>query len=424
VKVAVVGGGSTYTPELVQGLADRGAALGVEELVLQDIDAERLAVVGSFARRILARRGWPGHLALTGDLEAALEGASFCLVQLRVGGQAARLRDETIPHRFGILGQETTGPGGFAKALRTVPVVLDVAERYASRAAPGGWFIDFTNPVGIVTQALIDAGHRALGLCNAAIGLQREIASALGIDAARVELESVGLNHASWFREVRVDGRPCLADLLRDHADRIAEETGWSRDAVVAAGAIPSYYQSFYDHPDRILAEQLAEGTRASEVIEIERGLLELYRDPTLDEKPALLSERGGAWYSEAALELMEALGSPEGRHLVVDVRNDGALPDLPSDLVVEVTSQVDRTGARPLAGAPLGEAKRSLVLALDRYQRLTIRAARSGDRDVALDALAANPLVPSREVAGPLLEAILDANRDLLPRFFPESRP
>lgn len=422
-KVAVIGGGSTYSPELVQGIADRGVRLGVEELVLQDVDADRLEVVGGFARRILEHRGWPGRLTLTGDLDRALDGAAFCLVQLRVGGQAARLRDETIPHRFGILGQETTGPGGFAKALRTVPVVLDVAERYARLGASGGWLIDFTNPVGIVSQALSDAGHRALGLCNVAIGLQREIAAALGIDASRVELESVGLNHASWFREVRVDGMPRFEALVQEHADQIEDETGWSRASIEAAGAIPSYYQSFYDHPDRVLAEQLAEGTRASEVIEIERGLLELYRDPGLVEKPALLGERGGAWYSEAALELVEALRSADGRHLVVDVRNSGAFADLPADLVVEVTSRVDRSGARPIGGAPLRPAQRDLVLALDRFQRLTIRAALAGDRSMALDALAANPLVPSREVAQPLLDAILDANRQLLPRFFGEGR-
>lgn len=418
-KVAVVGGGSTYTPELVQGIADRGRALGVDELVLHDIDAGRLEVVGGFAKRILLQRDWPGRLTLTSDLDAALTGASFCLVQLRVGGQVARLRDETIPLRFGILGQETTGPGGFAKALRTVPVVLDVAERFARRGAPGGWLVDFTNPVGTVTQALLDAGHRALGLCNVAIGLQREVAAALGIEAGRVELESVGLNHASWFREVRIDGEPRLAALLRDHADRIADETGSSAEAIAAAGAIPSYYQRFYADPAGILAEQRAAGTRASEVIAIERDLLELYRDPALVEKPALLSERGGAWYSEAALELVEALRSDTPRHLVVDVRNDGAIPDLPADLVVEATSSVDRGGARPMPVAALRPEQRALVTALDRYQRLTIRAALSGDRAVALDALAANPLVPSREVAAPLLEAILEENREHLPRFF-----
>lgn len=419
-KLTVIGGGSTYSPELVQGVANRAATLPVDELVLQDVDAERLAIVGGFAERILRHAGWPGRLVLTGDQAAALDGASFCLVQLRVGGQAARLRDETIPHRFGILGQETTGPGGFAKSLRTVPVVLDIAERFALTGAPGGWLIDFTNPVGTVSQALIDTGHRALGLCNVAIGLQRAIAAGLGVDAARVELDSVGLNHASWFREVRVDGRPMLADLLRDQGERMADETGWPLERIREMGAIPSYYQSFYDHPDQVLAEQMAGHTRAAEVMEIEKGLLELYKDPSLVAKPALLDERGGAWYSEAALELVEALLSDTGRNLVVNVRNGGAFADLPDDLVIEATSHVDRSGARPLGGEPLRPEQRDLVLALDRYQRLTVAAAVAGDRGLALDALEANPLVPSEAVAEPLLAALLAANRELLPRFFP----
>ena len=273
-KVAVIGGGSTYTPELVQGIAARGNSLGIDELVLQDLNPERLEVVGGFAERILANVGRPGLLKLTEDLDAALSGASFCLVQLRVGGLRARLKDETIPHRFGILGQETTGPGGFAKALRTVPVVLDIADRYAALGDPDGWLIDFTNPVAIVSQALADNGYRAVGLCNLPIGLQREVAAAFGVDASRVELESVGLNHASWFREVRIDGESVMAELMSRHIDRVTEETGWSAAEIEEAGAIPSYYQAYYHHPKEIFAEQIAKGTRAEEVIGVERGLL------------------------------------------------------------------------------------------------------------------------------------------------------
>ena len=421
-KVAVIGGGSTYTPELVQGIAARGNSLGIDELVLQDLNPERLEVVGGFAERILANVGRPGLLKLTEDLDAALSGASFCLVQLRVGGLRARLKDETIPHRFGILGQETTGPGGFAKALRTVPVVLDIADRYAALGDPDGWLIDFTNPVAIVSQALADNGYRAVGLCNLPIGLQREVAAAFGVDASRVELESVGLNHASWFREVRIDGESVMAELMSRHIDRVTEETGWSAAEIEEAGAIPSYYQAYYHHPKEIFAEQIAKGTRAEEVIGVERGLLELYKDPDLVEKPALLNERGGAWYSEAAIEVIEALGSSTGRNLVVNVPNGDAFGDLPPDLVVEVTCLVDTTGARPRPGVPLTPEQRRLVLALHNYQRLTIRAALSGDRRVAIDALAANPLVPSLDVAEALLDALLNAHREHLPAFFASS--
>jgi 6-phospho-beta-glucosidase len=205
-KVAVVGGGSTYTPELVEGFARRAAILPIDELVLMDPDAGRLEIVGGLAGRILRRAGWPGRLVLTGDRSAALDGAAFTLVQLRVGGQAARFVDETLPHRFGAIGQETTGPGGFAKALRTVPLVLDIANEAARRGAPGSWILDFTNPVGIVTQALLDEGHRAMGLCNVAIGFQRQFAAHFGVDPGRVRLDHVGLNHLSWIRAVLVDG--------------------------------------------------------------------------------------------------------------------------------------------------------------------------------------------------------------------------
>lgn len=418
-RISVVGGGSTYTPELIEGIARDGARLGIEAVTLHDVDADRLGIVGDFCQRLLARQGWPGRLTLTGDLDAAFDGAEMVIIQLRVGGQAARLRDETIPPRFGIVGQETTGPGGFAKALRTVPVVLDLAERYRRRH-PDGWIIDFTNPVGIVSQALIDAGHRAIGLCNVAIGLQRSVAGALGIDARRVELESVGLNHASWFREIRVDGEPRLAALLADHAAAIEAETGRPIDELRAMGAIPSYYQHFYDDPAGALAEQVAEGTRAREVIDIERRLLAIYADPANDTKPDLLGERGGAWYSEAALEVIAALSGaegPDGRRLVVNAANRGAIPGLADDQVVEVLATVSQAGAEALPVAPLAPWQQERIARLIDYQRLTIEAALSGDRSTAIEALAANPLVPSAEVAEPLLEALVETGLARLPR-------
>jgi 6-phospho-beta-glucosidase len=214
IKVAVIGGGSTYTPELVEGLATRHDRLPIDELVLHDIDRNRREIVGGLAGRMLRRLEWPGHLTLTGDAEEAMEAASFVLIQLRIGGQAARLTDETLPLQFGTIGQETTGAGGLAKALRTVPVVLDLAELAGRRALPGAWIIDFTNPVGIVTQALIDAGHRAIGLCNVAITLQRRLAAQLGVDPDGLALEHVGLNHLSWITAARTDGTDRLPEIL------------------------------------------------------------------------------------------------------------------------------------------------------------------------------------------------------------------
>lgn len=420
VKIAVVGGGSTYTPELVEGFASRHDRLPVDELVLLDIDPERLGIVAGLAGRMLERAGWGGRLTATGDRDAALEAADFVVIQLRVGGQAARLVDETLPPRFGCIGQETTGPGGFAKALRTVPVVLELAEAAGRLAAPGAWLVDFTNPVGIVTQALLDAGHRALGLCNVAITLQRRLAARLGVAPERVELEHVGLNHLSWERGVRVDGVDRLPELLERDLDWLAAELSLPAELIRTLAALPSYYLRYYYLTDAVLEEERTRPSRAEEVMGIERRLLELYRDPTLAEKPKLLDRRGGAFYSEAAAQLIASLYAGTGDVQVVDTRNDGTLPDLPAGAVVEVPARIDCDGAHPLPRAPLAPELRGLVQAVKAYEELAVEAALTGDRGVALRALLANPLVGRYRVAAPLLEALLEANRAHLPRFWP----
>jgi 6-phospho-beta-glucosidase len=416
----VVGAGSTYTPELVEGFVSHRDRLPIDELALLDIDAERLDVVSGVARRILAREGWPGRVVATTDRDRALEGASFVVAQIRVGGQAARLVDETLPLRFGCIGQETTGPGGFAKALRTVPVVLGLAEETAKRGAHGAWFVDFTNPVGIVTQALLDEGHRAVGLCNVGIGLQRRLAAVLDVAWERVELEHIGLNHLSWERAVRVDGEDALPDLLERFGDAVAAEVDLPVELVRLLGVIPSYYLRYYYLTDEVLEAQRNGGSRAEEVMRIERELMDLYRDPSLDRKPQLLSQRGGAFYSEAAARLMASLHAGTGDVQIVDVRNDGAIPDLPDGAVVEVPATVDREGPHPVALPPLQPEFLGLVEQAKAYERLAVQAATSGSRTAALKALLANPLVPSYGVAVPLLEALLKANRAHLPRYFP----
>ncbi|HEY5861078.1 MAG TPA: 6-phospho-beta-glucosidase [Actinomycetota bacterium] len=426
-KVAVVGGGSTYTPELVEGFVTRGDRLPVDELVLLDIDRERLDVVGSLAERIMRRVGWNGTLTLTDDRVEAIDGADFVIVQLRVGGNQARYRDETIPPAFGCIGQETTGPGGFAKALRTVPVVLELAELTAERGAAGAWFVDFTNPTGLVTQALLDQGHRAIGLCNVAIGFQREFAASYGVEPDHVRLDHVGLNHLTWERAVYVDGEDKLPEMLASLDDptsayrAILEEDDADPELVKALGAIPSYYLHYYYDADRVLAAQQAGQTpRAEEVMKIEAGLLELYRDPALDTKPKLLEERGGAFYSDAAAALIASLHAGTGDALVVNLRNDGAIPNLPDDAVVEITAMIDRDGAHPLRTAPLAPEMHGLVAHAKAYEMLAIEAAVSGSRTTALKALMTNPLVGDHRRAEPLLDALLAANRQLLPRFFP----
>jgi len=422
IKVGVIGGGSTYTPELIEGLAERHDRLPIDELVLQDVDADRVAVVGGLARRMLDRLGWPGRLALTTDADQATDGASFVLIQLRVGGQAARLVDETLPPRFGTIGQETTGAGGFAKALRTVPVVLGLAELTARRAAPGAWIVDFTNPVGIVTQALLDDGHRAIGLCNVAIGLQRRFAGQLGVAADAVALDHVGLNHLSWVRGVRVDGVDRLGEIIERDGERLAGEMGLPPGSLRRMGAIPSYYLRYYYAFDRVLAEQRdgRDGlTRAQEVMSLEQRLLDMYRDPALDQKPALLASRGGAFYSEAAAQLLASLHDGRGDLQVVDVRNDGALEELPADAVVEVPARIGRDGPQVIRQRQLPAELRDLILQVKDYERLTVRAARTGERRTALAALRAHPLVGPRVDSEPLLDALLAANRPYLPRFW-----
>ncbi|MDF2738717.1 MAG: hypothetical protein K0S88_83 [Actinomycetia bacterium] len=418
-KIAVVGGGSTYTPELVQGFATREDRLPVDELVLFDIDAERLGVVAGLAGRMLARAGWGGRLVETGRREQAIDGADFVVVQLRVGGQAMRIVDETLPLEFGCVGQETTGPGGFAKALRTVPVVLELADETARRGAPGAWLLDFTNPVGIVTQALLDRGHRAIGLCNSAIGFQRRFAAQLDVAPERVELEHVGLNHLTWERAVRVDGTDRLPELLERHGDELARDLGLAPALLRALGAVPSTYLRYYYATAEVLDEQRRSPSRAQQVAEIERGLLELYRDPALDTKPELLERRGGAFYSEAAAALIASLHAGAGDVQVVDVRNHGAVGGLPDDAVVEVPARIDADGAHPLPLDPLAPELLGLVQQAKAYERLAVEAAVTGDRTVALKALLANPLVREYRVAAPLLDALLEASRPYLPRFF-----
>ena len=419
-KIAVIGGGSTYTPELIEGFARRDDVLSGVELVLHDIAADRLAVVGGLARRILAAQGSSHRLVTTTSLDEAVDAADAVLVQLRVGGQHARLIDETLPGRFGLLGQETTGPGGFAKALRTVPVVLNIAEVVAERAQSDAWIVDFTNPVGIVTRALLDQDYRALGLCNVAIGFQRRFAARFGVAADEVQLDHVGLNHLSWIRQVRVDGVDRMPDLLdTPAAEELAGAIRVPADLLRTLGAIPSYYLHYFYCTDRAIAEQASGPHRAEEVLQIERTLLAMYANPALDHKPALLEQRGGAYYSEAAAALVTSLLTGDRAHHYVNVRNNGSVAGLPDDAVVEVPATVDRAGAHPVPIAPLAPELLGLVQAVTAYEVLTIQAARTGDRRVAVRALLANPLVRQWDRAVPLLDALLEANRPHLPQFF-----
>jgi 6-phospho-beta-glucosidase len=411
VKLAIVGGGSTYTPELIDGFARLRDALPVEELWLVDTSPERLELVTGMAQRMFARAGHPGRITGTTDLVAGVADADAVLVQLRVGGQDARRGDETWPHDVHCIGQETTGPGGLAKALRTVPVVLKVADAVRAHAKPDAWIIDFTNPVGIVTRALLEAGHRAVGLCNVAIGFQRRFAGMLGVQPEDVSLGHVGLNHLTWIRSVTVGGRDELPGLFGARLDELAGEVKLPAHLLSSLGVVPSYYLRYYYAHDEVLEEQLREPARAEAVQAVERELLALYADPSVDTKPEALAKRGGAFYSEAAIEVLSGLVRDTGEARVVNLRNDGTLPFLPYDHVIEVPARVSTAGVEALPIAPLDDDIRGLISAVAGYERLALDAATLGGRDRVLRAMQAHPLVLQYDRAEKLTDLLLAHN-------------
>jgi 6-phospho-beta-glucosidase len=412
-KLAVIGGGSTYTPELADGIGR--LAPQVTELVLVDPDEARLAAVGPVSARIMRAHGHQAAVRWTTDAEAGIDGAAAVLIQLRVGGQAARARDETWPLDFCCVGQETTGAGGLAKALRTVPLVLEIAELARRRAAPGAWLIDFTNPVGIVTRALLDAGHRAVGLCNVAIGLQRYFAALLGVAPEAVSLDHVGLNHLTWERAVRVNGTDRLPALLDARGEEIAAHVTAPPSVLTACSAVPSYYLRYYYFHDSVVEAQRNEQTRAAAVAAIEAELLRLYADPALDTKPELLGQRGGAFYSEAAVALLASLLGDAGDRQVVNVRNGGTFDFLADEAVIEVPAVIGAAGAAPAPAAPLPPLLRGLVAHMSAYEELAVDAALRGGRPRVVSALLAHPLIGQYDLAEPMADRLIAENERFL---------
>jgi len=334
---------------------------------------------------------------------------------LRVGGQTARTSDETFPLECGCVGQETTGAGGLAKALRTVPVVLDIAEQARRLARPGAWIINFTNPVGIMTRALLDDGHRAVGLCNVAIGVQRRVAAHLDVKPEAVGLDHIGLNHLTWERAIVVDGVDLLPGMLARQLDWLAADVDFPAPLIVAHNAIPSYYLRYFFHHDEVVRRERTEPTRGQAVAQIERDLLTMYADPALITKPELLSKRGGAFYSEAAVGLLRSLHGEPAVHSV-NVRNRGTLPFLPDDAVIEVTAPVTEQGPAPAPAGWLEPALRGLISHVSAYEELAVAAARHSGRDRVYQALLAHPLVGQHDLAEGLTDRLLAANHAFLP--------
>lgn len=413
-KIAVIGGGSSYTPELLDGLLDRASAIGAAEVYLHDVHAERLKVVGGFVRRMAAARGSRLLISSGLDLEEAVSGARFVIAQVRVGGNAARREDEKLGRRHGLIGQETTGVGGFAKALRTIPVMLEVCAAM-EKHAPSATLINFTNPSGLITEAVLKSTSvQAIGLCNIPITFHLELSRLLGAPRSEVDFDYIGLNHLSWVRQVFLRGEPVTAEVLGRGAApgssaKLRELAEYPPEFSSALGMIPMHYLRYYYLTARLLAEQNRETrTRADEVMEIEKELFKIYADPAGHQKPDLLSRRGGAHYSQAALELMEAIVFNRGDRLILNVQNQGTIPELGREAVIECWCRVDQAGGRPLPVRRPEPAIRGLILAVKAYEELTIQAAVEKNYRAALLALVAHPLGPGAERAEKVLQDIM----------------
>jgi 6-phospho-beta-glucosidase len=428
-KVAVIGGGSTYTPELISGFLARRGSFPLSELWLMDIDADRLAIVGGFAQRMVAARGDPFRVVLAHDQRAAVEGAAYVITQLRVGGMAARRADEYLGQRHGLIGQETTGVGGMAKALRTIPVILRIAAD-VRELAPGALLVNFTNPAGLVTEAMSRWAPEvpAVGLCNAPITFQMQIVETLQqrlgqeIAPAPGQLQTLGLNHLSWHRGFVLNGEDVwpqvMAALLAGlKAD---PEPEWDVRTIEALGMIPNYYLHYYYYTGhKLAAQQLWPPSRAEEVMAVERDLLRQYADPALVEPPADLMKRGGAYYSTVATQLLHAHYNDTGETHVVNVRHSGAVPGWPEDWVLELPCRVDRSGVHPLPAEPLPPVCFGLLAQVKAYELLAVEAAVSGDRRAAYQALLAHPLGPPADRVQEVLDDLLETNRAHLPHFW-----
>ena len=429
-KITVIGGGSTYTPEIVIGFIDRLSTLPITELWLMDIDPQRLEIAGGFAQRIVKAKGDPFKVVLSTNQREAISGASYVVTQLRVGMMPARRNDEYLGMRHGLVGQETTGVGGMAKALRTVPVILSIAKDLKEVGAPGALLANFTNPSGIVTEALFRyaADVTSVGVCNVGIttkmGMIERLEPALGIkiDPDHAELDTLGLNHLTWHRGFKVDGEEMwphifpafVADLKKE------EHPEWDVRTVETLGMIPNYYLQYFYYTDKKLkAQEKWPPSRADEVIEIEKSLLEQYADPNLVEPPADLMKRGGAWYSTLATKVINSHYNDLGQTHVVNVRHNGAVEGMPRDWVVELPARVDKSGIHPLPAAALPMAEFGLVSAVKMYELLTVEAAVHGDRKAAYEALLVNPLGPKADKIQAVLDDLLETNKAHLPQFF-----
>jgi len=428
-KITVIGGGSTYTPELVNGFLARADRLPLKELWLMDIDKERLDIVGGFAQRMVKAKGEPFKVMLSLDQREAIAGASYVITQLRVGMMPARRGDEYLGKRHGLIGQETTGVGGMAKALRTIPVILDIAKDIRE-FAPGALLANFTNPAGLVTEALSRHASDvpAVGVCNVGITTKMEIIEELEkvtgqqVSDDHAFLKTLGLNHLTWHYGFTVDGEEMWPQIFPAFVEEMKreEDPKWDIRTLESLGMIPNYYLGYFYYTDKKLqAQEKWPPSRAEEVMEIEKDLLREYADPILSEPPADLMKRGGAYYSTLATQLIDSHFNDLGQIHTVNVRNNGAVTDWPADWVLEMPAKVDRQGIHPLPAEPLPVTCFGLISAVKMYEILTVQAAVHGDRNAAYQALLAHPLGPSADQVQEVLDDMLETNKQWLPQFF-----
>ena len=424
-KVAVIGGGSTYSPELINGFLERVESFPLSELWLMDIDQERLNIVGGFAQRMVEAKGAPFKVCLTTNQREAIEGAQYVLTQLRVGMMQARRGDEYLGKRHGLIGQETTGIGGMAKALRTIPVLLSIAQDIRE-TAPGAMLVSFTNPAGLVTQAvsLHAPDVPIVGVCNGPFWAKMEIVEALNeytdhnIDPAQAELDVLGLNHLSWFRGLTVNSENLWSDVLDVYIQH-EPDPRWDARTIEALGMITNGYFEYFYYTDRMMAKQDKwPPSRAEQVMEIEKELLAQYAEPDRSEPPEGLMKRGGAYYSTVATQLLNAHYNNLGETHVVNVRHNGAVTGWPEDWVLEMPCRVDKNGVHPLPVEPLPPVCFGLLAAVKAYELLTVEAAVRGDCRAAYQALLVHPLGPQANQIQPVLDDMLAVNQPYLPQF------
>ncbi|WP_430597577.1 6-phospho-beta-glucosidase [Enterococcus sp. AZ177] len=434
IKIVTIGGGSSYTPELVEGFIKRYDELPVRELWLVDIEAgkEKLEIVGAMAKRMVKAAGVDCEVHLTLDRREALKDADFVTTQLRVGLLDARILDERIPLSHGLIGQETNGAGGIFKALRTVPVILDIVEDM-KELCPNAWLINFTNPAGMVTEAVLRYGNwdKVVGLCNIPVNAVFEEAELLGENNRDLFFQFAGINHLHWHTITDKNGKDRTDELIKvmygqDDAKSIVaniKDNNLIWEQVENLHMVPCPYHNYYYYTDKMLAEELEDfknnGTRAEKVKEIEHELFELYKDPNLDYKPKQLAERGGARYSDAACEIINSIHNDKRTTMTVSTRNNGTITDLPAESAVEVTCTITGKGPVPYNFGSFKPQERGLLQVMKSMEELTIEAAVTGDYGTLLQAFTMNPLITSGDVAKEVMDELLEAHKQYLPAFF-----